>query len=171
MATPDNWFRPVFLATGPSGGLYVCDMYRRVIEHPDYLPLDVRGRTDFQSGRDRGRIYRIAGSQATRAERQVPAAMATEALARDLQSVHSWRRDTAFRLLLERSGVAAAPALERVLLDARSPPAQVMAAYLLEHLRRLEPRHLLALLGSREAGVREVALELAASRPRGDEDL
>jgi putative membrane-bound dehydrogenase-like protein len=34
----DDWFRPVFLADGPDGALYVCDMYRRTIEHPEYLP-------------------------------------------------------------------------------------------------------------------------------------
>ncbi len=171
LASADNWFRPVFLATGTGGGLYVCDMYRRVIEHPDYLPLEVRGRMDFQSGRDRGRIYRIAGPEAPRAEKEAPASRATEALVSDLQSDHSWRRDTAFRLLLERAEVSSVPALERVLLDARSPPGEVMAAYLLEHLRRLAPRHLLPLLRSPDAGVREVALELAAPRLGGDEDL
>jgi len=38
----DDWFRPVFLATGPDGALYVADMYRKVIEHPEYLPAEIR---------------------------------------------------------------------------------------------------------------------------------
>ena len=38
----DNWFRPVFLAHGPDDALYVADMYRGVIEHPAYLPDEVR---------------------------------------------------------------------------------------------------------------------------------
>jgi len=63
LASPDNWFRPVFLAIGPDRALYVCDMYRKTIEHPDYLPVEVRKRTDFVSGRDLGRIWRVTGNK------------------------------------------------------------------------------------------------------------
>ena len=59
LASRDNWFRPVFLAQGPDGALYVCDMYRKTIEHPDYLPDEVRKRTDFESGKTMGRIWRV----------------------------------------------------------------------------------------------------------------
>src|SRR2546421_8137869 len=38
LASTDDWFRPVFLTTGPDGAIYLCDMYRKTIEHPDYLP-------------------------------------------------------------------------------------------------------------------------------------
>src|SRR4051812_18500462 len=47
LASSDDWFRPVFLANGPDGALYVCDMYRKTIEHPQYLPEEIRKRTDF----------------------------------------------------------------------------------------------------------------------------
>ena len=63
LASRDDWFRPVSLARGPDGALYVADMYRQVIEHPDYLPEEVRKRTDFESGRDRGRIWRITAKE------------------------------------------------------------------------------------------------------------
>jgi len=59
LASHDDWFRPVFLAQGPDGALYVADMYRKVIEHPDYLPEEIRKRTDFASGQDCGRIWRV----------------------------------------------------------------------------------------------------------------
>src|SRR5205823_1008350 len=62
LASPDNWFRPVFLANGPDGALYVCDMYRKTIEHPDYLPEATRKVTDFESGKGMGRIYRVAAA-------------------------------------------------------------------------------------------------------------
>src|SRR5204863_4377384 len=55
----DDWFRPVFLTASPDGALYVCDMYRKTIEHPDYLPEEVRKRTDFESGKEMGRIWRV----------------------------------------------------------------------------------------------------------------
>lgn len=59
LASRDNWFRPVFLATGPDGALYIADMYRKTIEHPDYLPDEVRKRTDFEAGRNQGRIWKV----------------------------------------------------------------------------------------------------------------
>src|SRR5207248_3472379 len=62
LASPDNWFRPVNLANGPDGALYVCDMYRKTIEHPEYLPEATRKVTDFESGKSMGRIYRIVAA-------------------------------------------------------------------------------------------------------------
>jgi putative membrane-bound dehydrogenase-like protein len=59
VASRDDWFRPVFLAKGPEGALYVADMYRKVIEHPDYLPEEVRKHTDFETGKNLGRIWRV----------------------------------------------------------------------------------------------------------------
>jgi putative membrane-bound dehydrogenase-like protein len=59
LASRDDWFRPVFLARGPEGAMYVADMYRKVIEHPDYLPEEVRKHTDFVTGKNLGRIWRI----------------------------------------------------------------------------------------------------------------
>src|SRR4029079_5622770 len=59
LATPDSWCRPVNLSHGPDGALYICDMYRAVIEHPDWVPVELKNRPDERYGEDRGRIYRI----------------------------------------------------------------------------------------------------------------
>ncbi len=40
LASSDNWFRPTMLRTAPDGALWVADMYRAVIEHPEYIPKD-----------------------------------------------------------------------------------------------------------------------------------
>ncbi len=61
-ASSDDWCRPVFLARGPDGALYFCDMYRGTIEHPDYLPEEIRKHTDFEAGKKSGRIWRITSS-------------------------------------------------------------------------------------------------------------
>jgi putative membrane-bound dehydrogenase-like protein len=75
LASRDDWFRPVFLASGPDGALYVVDMYRKVIEHPEYLPEEVRKRTDFDSGKAMGRIWRVRGTDplAGKSESPTPA--------------------------------------------------------------------------------------------------
>jgi putative membrane-bound dehydrogenase-like protein len=67
LASRDDWFRPVYLAKGPEGALYVADMYRKVIEHPDYLPEEVRKHTDFETGKTMGRIWRVR-SEDTKAQ-------------------------------------------------------------------------------------------------------
>jgi putative membrane-bound dehydrogenase-like protein len=64
LASRDDWFRPVFLTKGPEGALYIADMYRKVIEHPDYLPEELRKHTDFESGKTLGRIWRVRADMA-----------------------------------------------------------------------------------------------------------
>lgn len=59
LASPDDWFRPVFLSSAPDGGLYVVDMYRAVIEHPEFMPPELKNRPDLTLGKDKGRIWRI----------------------------------------------------------------------------------------------------------------
>ena len=60
-ASGDRWCRPVMTRTGPDGALYVVDMYRYMIEHPDWLPPEGREELKpfYREGDDRGRIYRI----------------------------------------------------------------------------------------------------------------
>jgi len=63
LASTDPWFRPVFLCGGPDGALYVTDMYRKVIEHPEWLPPSLRGSPDFDEGKERGRIWRVVAER------------------------------------------------------------------------------------------------------------
>ncbi len=112
LASTDNWFRPVFLANAPDGALYVCDMYRQTIEHPDYLPVEIRKHTNFEGGKTMGRIYRLRGADARKppTDQEQPldfAKLETDGgSAKDwvqqLNSGDGWWRDTAFRKFAER---------------------------------------------------------------------
>ena len=62
LASRDEWFSPVNLTVGPDGALYVVDMYRAVIEHPSWVPDELKERPDLLYGNDRGRIYRFPRS-------------------------------------------------------------------------------------------------------------
>jgi hypothetical protein len=65
VASRDIWFRPVQFANGPDGNLYILDMYREVIEHPDSLPPVIKKHLDLTSGRDKGRLYRVIRADRT----------------------------------------------------------------------------------------------------------
>ncbi|MEQ1829443.1 MAG: PVC-type heme-binding CxxCH protein [Pirellula sp.] len=58
MRSSDPWFRPVRIENAPDGTLWVVDMYRRVIEHPEWIPDDWQRRLNLRAGEDKGRIYR-----------------------------------------------------------------------------------------------------------------
>ena len=66
LASTDNWFRPVNFATGPDGSLYVVDMYREHVEHPQWIPLSTQRQINVRAGDDRGRIYRVRRTDAQR---------------------------------------------------------------------------------------------------------
>ena len=72
LASRDPWFRPVFTATGPDGALWICDFYRRWVEHPDFVKAELRGGVEWDEGKDRGRIWRVRprgrGAERPRAE-------------------------------------------------------------------------------------------------------
>ena len=59
LASSDPAFRPVNLATGPDGALYVVDMYRELVEHPQFVPESARSTVDFRRWHNRGRIWRV----------------------------------------------------------------------------------------------------------------
>jgi putative membrane-bound dehydrogenase-like protein len=59
LASRDPWFRPVFTVTGPDGALWICDFYRRWVEHPDFVRAELRGGVVWDEGKDRGRIWRV----------------------------------------------------------------------------------------------------------------
>ncbi|HKI32719.1 MAG TPA: PVC-type heme-binding CxxCH protein [Gemmataceae bacterium] len=104
LASPDDWFRPVFLANGPDGAMYVVDMYRAVIEHPEFMPPELKNRPDMTLGKDRGRIWRIVPEKrTTKAIRPNMSKVKTEDLDKYLDGKHNaWGRMTAHRLILER---------------------------------------------------------------------
>jgi putative membrane-bound dehydrogenase-like protein len=106
LASPDTWFRPVNLVNGPDGALYVVDMYRAVIEHPDWMPAELKTRKDLLDGSDRGRIWRITSVEpAMNSERPDDPVdqLTTREVIELLEHRNAWHRDTAMRLLLERN--------------------------------------------------------------------
>ena len=172
LASPDSWFRPVFCANGPDGALYICDMYRKTIEHPQYLPESMRATTDFESGKDKGRIYRIVADQPGKNLRPKLgnfAQASVKELCAQLSNPDGWWRDTARRLLLERKSPAAIPILKSQVANAKSPAPQAHFARLaalrtLEGLGALETGQIQHALADKHPAVRVQAIQLAEPR-------
>lgn len=162
LASRDPWCKPVYVGGGPDGALYVVDMYRKVIEHPQFMPEELKNRPDLRFGEDRGRIYRIVPEDWQRPQTKPRLSQATTAdLVALLEHASAWWRHTAQRLLYQRQDQSAAPALNKLARQGRSPMARVHALWTLEGLGLLDDQTLLAALGDAHPRVREQAVVLS----------
>ncbi len=135
----DIWFRPVQFAIGPEGALYVADMYRETIEHPDSLPKELKQQLDLTSGRDRGRIYRVVPSDYRQKAPAPLAGASVSKLVKTLDDANIWRRMTALRLLYEQQDPAAAKLLRAQFAACERPEGRIAVLYALDGLHALTP--------------------------------
>ncbi len=105
LATKDEWFRPVNLSHGPDGALYIVDMYRAVIEHPQFMPVELKDRPDLTLGTDKGRIWRVVSKETSSPnQKNFEINRSTEGhLVDSLKAKTYWERRQAQRILLEGS--------------------------------------------------------------------
>ena len=139
LASADNWFRPAMLATGPDGALWVADMYRQTIEHPEWIPIEIQKQIDLRAGSDMGRIYRVF--PVGRRPRKMPRLdkMSTAELVAAMDSPSGWQRDMVQQLLVWKPDTAAIEPLRKLAADSTRPAARVQALWTLELLGGLEP--------------------------------
>ena len=166
LAGRDPAFRPVGLELGPDGALYLIDMQREVIEHPDYIPPRMKSRVDLRAGSDRGRIWRITPRAGLPPADPLPAGADTAARVRLLASPNQWTRLTAQRLLIEQPDAAATPLLRAMLrhpTGSTPEPAALHALHALHLLGQFSTDDLAAACGSPHPAVRAAALEVAAA--------
>ena len=171
LAGRDNWFRPVTLATGPEGALYVVDMHRAVIEHPEWIPDAVEARLDVRAGDDKGRIYRIVPRDGLSAVRPDLGSADVTTLVDALSHPNKWWRDTAQRVLLERQDLEAVPLLAAMIAVPPSSVARLHGLWTLRGLEALTVDQVADALRDTTAGVRENALRLAEPYLREDDGL
>ncbi len=132
LASRDAWFRPVNMALSPDGGIVVVDMHRAVIEHPQWVPDELKKRVDERWGNDCGRIYRVSYPSAetkvdqilnhawTKSLAERPLATRSDAeLSQLISSDNAWLRETAWRLMLQRSSAEQFTPLSNIATDPR----------------------------------------------------
>ncbi len=160
-ASEDRWCRPVMARTGPDGGLWIADMHRYMIEHPQWLPEQGKAELlpHYRLGENRGRIYRVVKT-GNSAETNNFSGINTADLVSNLESGNGWIRDKVHQMLLWNSDRTAIPKLERLLADSKSPLARLHALCILDGLDALTPDSLAAGLSDAHPGVRENAVRL-----------
>ena len=133
LASTDERFRPVALAIGPDGALYVADMYRGVIQHKTYMTTFLRKQVDdrgLAAPIGLGRIWRIAPeNHPPQPPRRLPTG--ADALLAALGDPNGMVRDLAQRVLLENHGVnrGLSRRLEQVVATSPDPLERLHAAW------------------------------------------
>ncbi|MEX2577697.1 MAG: neutral/alkaline non-lysosomal ceramidase N-terminal domain-containing protein [Verrucomicrobiales bacterium] len=171
-ASTDNWCRPTSARTGPDGALYVVDMYRLVIEHPEWIPETWQRRLDLREGSDRGRIYRVRPKDRELHPFPVLVDISTDDLVAALDHRNGAHRDLVHREVLRRNDDSSKKPLARLVEIAEHSAARIQALAALDGLGGVPRETLAGALADADAGVRRQATRLAERFLReGDDEL
>jgi mono/diheme cytochrome c family protein/glucose/arabinose dehydrogenase len=164
LTSTDERFRPVMMANGPDGALYVVDLYRGMLQHPafltHYLIANIKAR-HLELPVSGGRIWRIVrDDQAAPRATKIPA----DATARVKLLTHpnGWVRDSAQRMLVETADPAAIAPLRALLADGQaSATARLHALWSLDGLASARSEDVRLALKDADLQVRAAAVRIA----------
>src|SRR5262249_20687551 len=102
-------------------------MYRQVIEHPQWIPVEWQKKLDLRAGHDKGRIYRVVPVGVK--PRAIPRLdqLDTVGLVAALDSPNGWYRDMAQMMLLWRNDPLAIQPLLILQSSAKNPLTRLHA--------------------------------------------
>lgn len=174
LRSTDACFRPVDMKTAPDGTLFICDMYRGIIQEGNWTKEgSYLRKVILQHSMDKiiglGRIWRLVHDTT----KPVPAPKLLEAtpveLVNTLAHPNGWYRDTAQKLLVLKQDKSVVPALIAMLQKSDNTLGRVHALWTLEGLNALTSDHLRAALKDGSPQVRKAAIR--ASESLTDETL
>ncbi len=162
LRSSDSWFRPTTIRTGPDGGIYFADIYRIVIEHPQWIDDQREMELDLREGADRGRIYRIIREDKALQPYSFPAPDDHQQFVMDLTSRNGWVRDYAhMQLVWGKKDAATNKALENIITENNSPLARLHALSALSGRDSLSSLVLQKALNDKHPEVRRLAVRLS----------
>lgn len=175
LSSTDNWFRPTQLRMGPDGALWVADMYRLVIEHPQWIPLEWQERLNVRDGDDKGRLWRVFPNGMT--PRAVPRLdrMTSVELVAAMDSPSRWQRDMVQQLIVERvrdlrwsneEKQACTGALRELFRTSMLPETRVQLLYTLRGIGFDYSQEMKVALTDSHPGVRMHAVRFAEHSPQ-----
>ena len=163
MASSDRSFRPVNMSVSPDGSIYVIDIHRKVIEHPEWIPDEIEDSLDLDAGKTEGRIYRISKKSAS-SSLDFSLFETEEESVKALGHPNQWVRMTAHRLLMEKSLDEKAVELLKHSLNSNNSYSRLHAMWILALQQKLTNSSLLQSLEDKDSGIRENALKIAEAQ-------
>lgn len=161
LSSSDNWFRPATIVAGPDGALWIADMYRQTIEHPEWIPQEIQEQIDLRAGSDMGRIYRVYPIGVKPRKMLRLDKLTTGELVTEMDSPSGWQRDTIQQMLLWRKDSAAVVPLRRLIARTTRPITRAQALWTLELLGAATTDDIARGLQDPDAGVRRHAIQIA----------
>lgn len=164
LASTDERFRPVSMAPGPDGTIYIADMYRGVSQdgplQTDYLRSYIKERRLWQ-GIHHGRIYRVVHDGMTSDKRPAMSKETPAQLVAHLSHPNGWWRDTAQQLLVQRNDKSVVPALNKLATGSPDPRTRLQAMWTLDGMDALKPAVVTRALNDASPDVRATAVRLS----------
>jgi putative membrane-bound dehydrogenase-like protein len=170
LASTDRSFRPVNMSVGPDGSMYVVDMHRKVIEHPEWIPDEIEKTLDINAGKDKGRIYKIRKTNVS-ASFEINQLKTTEGMVSSLKHPNQWVRKTAHRLLMEKPLDSEQLELLNQLINSENVFGRLHSLWILHGQQKLNNQQLSKVLQDASPGVRENALTVAEEYLHSDESI
>ena len=171
LASTDERFRPVHLAQGPDGALYLVDMYRGLIQHKAYLTPYLKEQTlsrKLEQPIHRGRIWRIVPEDWESKNTVKLSDQSSTNLVDLLSSEDGWYRDMAQRLLVERNDRTVVPLLEGVARAGQNARGRFHALWTLEGMNAIHSELLFHALKDQDPWVSATAMRLLEPRAADD---
>ena len=164
LSSTDSWFRPVMVRTAPDGSIWVADMYRLVIEHPEWITPERQAALELRSGHERGRIYRI--STGIKSDNVAPnlAEQTPEQWVEGLASTNGWVRDMCQQLLIWSEAKEVQDLLRRQLQSHERPLARLHALATLVALGVATDKDITVALKDEHPGMRRWSVRCCESR-------
>ena len=162
----DPNFRPVNLATGPDGNLYIVDMYRGIIQQaayarPGMYVYRINEVYELDKNIGRGRLYRVTkDGQRSFPKPNMLNESAKELLAH-LNHENAWWRLQAQKLIIVRNDLSVLKDLQSMALNAKSELARLHALWTIDGLAKTDFAILKKAVRDSSPLVREAAIRLA----------
>jgi putative membrane-bound dehydrogenase-like protein len=158
LASSDRAFRPVNMSVGPDGSMYIIDIHRKVIEHPEWIPDEIEKTLDLNAGKNQGRIYKISSTNKSFDFKQFSS---SEGLLESLKNPNQWVRNTAHRLLMENVLSNETFLGLKKLLESDNALARLHAIWILTYSGKLTPNEVAEALQDKNASIRESVLKIS----------
>lgn len=161
-SSTDPWFRPVRVVTGPDGAIWVADMYRLVIEHPQWIPEAWQARLNLRAGSDLGRIWRISKADHPASPLPNLTKESTADLVARLGDPNGALRDLAQQLLIWQADAATPELIQKFIATNPSPASLIQAISTLGTLDAFDVPTLTKAIGHADPRVAQFAIVMAA---------